>query len=59
MLKILALQIVLNNSGTFFKQVGSSDVHKFVDGPVVCYVIPQAYCRGECAYGPAISCVKI
>lgn len=39
----------------------SSDVYRVVDNEVgvVCYVVPQAYCQGNCAYSPAIACVKV
>ncbi len=38
-----------------------SAVWKVVDSAngVVCYVVRQNYCMGECAYSPAISCVKV
>lgn len=26
---------------------------------VVCYVVPNEHCMGDCAYGPAISCLPV
>lgn len=42
-------------------QVGSSSVNRIYDEETntLCYVIPQAYCQGHCAYSPAISCVHL
>jgi hypothetical protein len=47
------------SSGKLWR-VGSSEVHRLVDNEagVVCYVVPQAFCNGSCAYSPSISCVK-
>lgn len=40
-------------------QAGRSEVWRVVDheNAVTCYVVPQVRCVGDCAYGPAISCV--
>lgn len=41
-------------------KIGNSTVYRVVDAEhgVACYVIPQDHCVGDCAYSPAISCVK-
>jgi len=40
---------------------GSSDLYRVVDNEVgvICYVVPQAHCTGDCAYSPAIACIKL
>ena len=40
--------------------VDKSQVHRIVDSQagVVCYVIPESHCMGDCAYSPAIACAK-
>ena len=42
-------------------KAGRSEVHRLVDNEagVVCFVVPQDFCNGDCAYSPAISCLKI
>lgn len=42
-------------------QVKDSSVRRIYDEEtnVVCYVVPAQYCNGDCAYSPAISCVKV
>lgn len=41
--------------------VNGTLVQRFVDDEagVVCYFIPKEHCLGDCAYSPAISCVRV
>lgn len=41
-------------------RVGSSTVNRIYDTDTgtICYVVPQEWCSGNCAYSPAISCVR-
>lgn len=40
---------------------GRSNVVRIFDEEtgVACYVVPESHCNGDCAYSPAISCVKV
>ena len=60
MYKSLILMLAISSSDRV-AQFGSSSVHKFIDKEtnVVCFVIPAEHCLGDCAYSPAISCVKL
>lgn len=48
-------------SNSQLANAGRSEVYRVVDNDagVVCYVVPQAHCTGDCAYSPAISCLKL
>lgn len=57
---LIALAMQTGSPDTrLYAHAGSSDVWRVVDraAGVICYVVPEARCMGECAYGPAISCV--
>lgn len=58
---LFAVALVLSGLGEKTWKVGGSTVTRIVDNEtgVVCYVIPEAHCTGDCAYGPAISCVGL
>ena len=42
-------------------QFGDTRINRIHDGQtgVVCYVIPQSHCMGDCAYSPTMSCIKL
>lgn len=48
-------------SNKMLGSAGRSDVHRIVDNEtgVVCYVVPKEHCNGDCAYSPAIACIKL
>lgn len=59
LLPIIMLTLPVETRKTW--DVQGSRVERFVDtdSGVVCYVIGERRCLGDCAYSPAISCVKI
>jgi len=58
----LNMEAVASNSRpvSVFAMVEDSKVIRLDDKEmnVVCYVIPESHCIGDCAYSPAISCVR-
>jgi hypothetical protein len=41
-------------------EAGNSKVVRIIDARngIICYVVPREVCVGDCAYSPAISCIK-